>query len=270
MFSPLRRKRASLLLLCALSLALFGCGTSRTTAPAPISQPQANEVAQQVAFLVMLSPDMTSVPSSASAPVAFADSRGLNMHRGRVGSPSRVRGESDVAWTFDATWYDAAGGEQVAYDSATTARVVTHQTGRGTYSDVGFTATLGHSAVVDLSGLLAAATQVSVTATRSDTLQANYSGQDGEAQLTLRCTGGLAQVTRDKPLTENPYPASGSASWSVDGHRAAQTPNGSFSDDYEVTVSVTFNGTRYVPLVVDGRFQYLLDLETGVVTPVSV
>lgn len=254
----------------AALLALTGCGTSRTTAPAPISQNQANEVAQQVAFLVMLSPDMTSVPSTAHAPVAFADSRGLNMHRGRGNSALRVRGESDLAWTFDVTWYDAAGNEQMAFDSATTARVVTHQTGRGTYSDVGFNATMGHAADVDLSGLLASAPQVTVSATRSDTLQANYSGQEGEAQLTLRCTGGMAQVTRTKPLESHPYPASGSASWAVDGHRAAQTANGSYADDYEVSVVVTFNGTRYVPLVVDERCQYLLDLDTGVVTPVSV
>lgn len=264
MSSHLRRCTASLV----LAFALAGCGSSSSTAPSRMTQSQADEVAQQVAYLVMLSPDMTNVPSTASAPEAYADSRGLNMHRGRSGAPSRVRAESDVAWTFDATWFDAAGNEQMEYDSATTARVVTDQTARGTYSDVGVTASMGHAAHVDLSGLLES--QISVSATRTDTLQAAFSGQNGEAQLTLRCSGGMDQVRRDRPLEQHPYPASGSASWAIDAHRAAQTANGSVTDDYEVAVTVTFNGTRYVPMVVNGSWNYTLDLETGVVTPVAV
>jgi hypothetical protein len=120
--------------------------------------------------------------------------------------------------------------------------------------------------MLDLSGLLESAPQVAVNANRNDTLSAEYAGPEGEAQLSLLCAGAWNQVRRDKPLEEHPYPASGSASWSVDASRAWQTPNGSGEEQYACAVVVTFNGTRYVPMVVNGQYTYTLDLDTGEVT----
>ncbi len=264
--SPFRTTCLSLILAATLA----GCGGSSNTAPASISQQQASEVAQQVAALLFLGPNPTSVPSSFTSPADRADHTGMNMHRRGSLGPMAVRAESDLSWSFDVRWYDASGGEQFWYDSTTTARVVTDQTARGSYSGEGYTATMGHAGHVDLAGLLASQPQIIVSATRNDTLDAAYSGIQGEAQLSLKCSGAYAQVSRLKPLEENPHPSAGTASWSIVAHRAFQNGQGSHAQNFNTSVLVTFNGTRFVPLVVNGQWHYTLDLETGQVTPVSV
>ena len=251
----------------ALSVTLAGCGKG-ATAP-QVNQQQANEVAEQVAALLFLGPNVTTPPTSASGPAGDAEASGMNMHR-RAAGPLRVRAESDLAWTFDVRWYDASGGEQFWYDSSSTARVVTDQTARGSYAGEGFTATMGHSGHVDLSGLLASQPEILVSATRRDTLDASYVGTNAQAQLSLKCTGSFDQVRRSKPLEENPYPSSGRAGWAVNAHRAVQSNEGSRAENFTTSVLVTYNGTRYVPLVVNNQWHYTLDLETGALTPVAV
>lgn len=257
-------------LTAALAALLAGCGGSSSTAPAPLTQQQANEVAQQVSALLFITPDVTSVPTSASSPQSRADDAGMNMHRRGVTGPLRVRAEGDLAWTFEVHWYDVAGAEQEAYDSTTTARVTTAQTAHGSYAGEGYEATLAHAGQLDLAGLLASQNEIVVSAARADTLNATYAGPNATAQLELRCAGAFAQVRRSKPLEQNPYPSSGTASWWIDAHRAVQSGQGSQVQDYEAAVVVTYNGTRYVPMVVNGQWHYTLDLDTGAVTPAAV
>jgi len=70
-------------------------------------------------------------------------------------------------------------------------------------------------------------------------------------------------VVWSKDYDAHPYPLSGREHFHV--HDVWQTvSNGEQTNDsYDGDVEITFNGTHLVPVVVDGRFTFTLDLDTG-------
>jgi hypothetical protein len=60
-----------------------------------------------------------------------------------------------------------------------------------------------------------------------------------------------------------PYPLGGRVSMQMDESWTIREGASDDTQAYREDVMVTFNGTRYAELVVDGRFRFRLDLETG-------
>ena len=65
------------------------------------------------------------------------------------------------------------------------------------------------------------------------------------------------------------HPASGTGTWDLDVTRQVSSGGGSISEHFVAHVVVTFNGTHLVPLVVNGTYHFMLDLDTGQVTQVT-
>lgn len=257
---------AGLAMLGAVSLT--GCGLSnKITQPAAISQVQSSDVAGQVGTLMFSDGSSSPVPAGliAQGPAGLASIRRA--------SPSSVTADTTlvrngVAWTFAIHWYDALGAEQPQYDPATTVRMHADSHASGTFLGPQGTATLGTAGTLDVSGISALQDTLTTNAARQDTLAYAVSNANGSASFLAHCSGAFENVVEAKPAASN-HPARGVATWSIDVAKHLQSQNGSVDEHFAATVVVTFNGTHLVPLVVNGTYHFVLDLDTGQVVPVA-
>ena len=265
----IRRSRLALaasLLLALAALALAGCNAAKVASPQnPVTAAQSSEAAIEVGMMVYAGTEPTPVPSSLVAggprtPSAF-----------RIVSPAMAETtitNGSVVWTLAVHWFDASSNEQASYDPATTVRMHADSHGTGTVTGTNGSATLRSGGVLDLSGIDQNATQLTTNSTRSDTLSGSASGPSGSITTLTYSTGALANVVEAKPVSQN-HPASGTGTWDLDVTRQVSSGGGSISEHFVAHVVVTFNGTHLVPLVVNGTYHFMLDLDTGQVTQVT-
>ena len=252
------------LLLALAALALAGC--SKLTSPqSAITTSQSNEAAMEVGMMVYAGTEPSPVPNSLVA----GDPRSPSPFR--VATPAAAETtitNGNVVWTLAVHWFDAGSNEQSVYDPATTVRMHADSHGTGTVTGTNGAATLKSGGVVDMSGVDQNATQLTTNATRNDTLSWAVSGPNGSASGLSHSTGTLANVVEAKPVSQN-HPASGTGTWDLDVNRQVASGGGSVSEHFVAHVVVTFNGTHLVPLVVNGTYHFMLDLDTGQVTQVA-
>ena len=264
------RRLAELSSTAVLVAALAGCGKSTTpVTPGNLTQTSANQIATQIGFLALLG-GTTQVPG---ASMMVTDGLG-------IAATARVRPasaqfdttvtDSNFSWSMGVHWYDADGVEQGAYDSLTTTRVVVDAHAHGTATGEGHSMTIGSTSHLQLDGTATHQTQLTANATRADSISSSFTGPAGESSFVMTCAGAIVNVVHIKPQSEHPWPESGTATWNVHAHEVAHTPHGNAERSYMAEVAVTFNGTRYAALVVNGEYHYTLDLVTGEVTPVAV
>jgi hypothetical protein len=257
---------AGLALLGAVGLS--GCGAAgKVTQPAAINQAQSNDAANQVGILMFADGSSSPVPAGlvAQGPAGLASIR-------RAG-PMSVAAETTlvrngVSWTFAIHWYDAAGTEQPLYDPATTVRMHADSHASGTFLGPQGVATLGTAGTLDVSGIGLLQDTLTTNAARLDTLAYAVSNPNGSATYLAHGSGAFLNVVEAKPVSSN-HPARGLATWSLDVAKHLQGANGSLDEHFAATAVVTFNGTNLVPLVVNGTYHYVLDLDTGQVVPVG-
>jgi hypothetical protein len=257
---------AGLAMLGAFSLS--GCGAaSKIAQPAAISQAQSNDVAGQVGTLMFADGSSSPVPAGliAQGPAGLAAIR----HAGALSATADTTlVRNGVAWTFAIHWYDALGAEQPQYDPTSTVRMHADSHASGTFLGPQGTATLGTSEALDVSGISALQDTLTTNAVRQDTLAYAVSNANGSATFLAHCSGAFDNVVEAKPVSSN-HPARGVAAWSLDVSKHLQSQNGSIDEHFAATVVVTFNGTHLVPLVVNGTYHFILDLDTGQVVPVA-
>lgn len=268
--SILRRFGSPLLLLSlGVALSITGCGkSSKSTAPAPINSTQANDAAVQAAALVMAGGSPSPVPSAlmAQGPAGFAHIRGAMPNA--AAAETTIVGEG-FSWTFAIHWFNAAGTEQESYNPLTTTRMVADSHGSGTYTGPNASMSLGTSGHLDVDGISTLQEQLHTNASENDTMSYNYTGPNGSASVRAYATGGFHDVVENKPIDSN-HPLSGTATWTLDVTKSVEGPNGSANEHFVATAVVTFNGTHLVPLVINGTWDFTLDLDTGAVTEVAV
>jgi hypothetical protein len=253
---------AGLALLGAVGLA--GCGAaSKVTQPA-LNQAQSNDAANQVGMLMVADGASSPVPSAliAQGPATRGGAGRMSV----ASDTTLVR--NGVAWTFAIHWFDAQGTEQALYDPQTTVRMHADSHASGTFLGTQGSATLGTSGTLDVAGISALQDTLTTNATRQDTLSYSAAGPSGSATFLAHGAGAFENVVEAKPESQN-HPARGLATWSLDVSKHLQGVNGSIDEHFTVTAVVTFNGTNLVPLVVNGTYHYLLDLDTGQVVAVG-
>ena len=261
----IRRTAASSLTIALAALALAGCSASKLTSPqSALSTAQSNEAAAEVGMMVYAGTEPTPVPSSVVANPGSASA--LRLAKPAMAETTVTSG--NVTWTLDVHWFDAGSNEQAVYDPSTTVRMQANSRGTGTVTGPNGTATLESGGVANVSGIDQAATQLTTNATRSDTLSGSASSPSGTITTLTHSTGTLASVVESKPISQN-YPSSGTGTWDLDVNRHVEAGAGSLTEHFVAHVVVTFNGTHLVPLVVNGTHQFLLDLDTGLVTQVQ-
>ena len=102
---------------------------------------------------------------------------------------------------------------------------------------------------------------------RHDTLECSFTPRfrTGRVHTYVVSTGAWDDVVQLKPVNTNPWPISGTATWTLVIDRYATGDHGTVTKHFEATVVVTFNGTQSATVTVTGGYRYQLNLATGVV-----
>ncbi len=253
----------------ALIAALTGCGAARKTTATdvtPLDANQAYEVAQQVSLSMMLG---SNVPMSMSTTQPWSRVTGARL---RAAMPAMfdttVTGDG-ITWQVSAHAYDADGVEQAEPDPMTTYRMTASSWLHGAWADEPGEVTLGSRSELDVRGVGSTWDSTATNGSRNDSLEVNFADDTLAVHWSSRCGGSIVNVIRNKPYDAHPYPASGAVNWSVDLDRSITSGSGSQSVHWIANATVTFDGTHLARLVVNGTHVFLLDLDTGDVTPVG-
>lgn len=170
-------------------------------------------------------------------------------------SASSVLQEYSVSRTVQ--FFDAQGNEQPAYDALTTDSIHTLLTVAGTVSRDGFEWSMERSRDMSVTGLAGEETERTWNGTGSDD-RSRARVVDPDQTRTYDLTGTLLveNVVRGVPRIEHPWPLSGT----ITRNLTIEIVNGPDGDETITrTVIVTFNGTQYVTMTVNGE-EYEVDL----------
>lgn len=259
----LARSAAAAVLLAALA----GCGASTLNSPpvTTLNSSQAYEMARQLSLTMMLG---SSVPMGMSTTQPWSRSVAAPLRAARPALLDTTITGDGIVWQVSAHAYDAAGNEQAIPDSVTTYRVNLASWLHGAWSDPLGNVTLGSRSLLDVRGLGTTWDSTSTNGSRSDSLEMSVATDTLNAHYRSLCTGTLVDVIRDKPFAMHPYPASGAIHWSVSLDKDVTSGSGSEHVHWQATATVRFDGTHVARLVVNGVHTFLVDLDTGEVTPV--
>jgi hypothetical protein len=219
-----------------LVVAIAACSES-TTAPAPDTGLLNIDVAMVAADGVL--DDVTSAAAMMDAP----------------GSDRPGRGERNVALTF----LDADGNEQDAMDPLTTATIIRSATMSRQGSRGGWTASVEATRDQTITGLEGEETTRTVNGTGTEhMLRSLHSDENGTRSYEMNSAVTWNDVVHGVPRSENPYPLSGSITRSI----SVVIINGRNGDETRSrTAVVTFNGTQFATLTLDGETMEI-DLST--------
>ncbi|MFN0177814.1 MAG: hypothetical protein ACKVZ0_03375 [Gemmatimonadales bacterium] len=155
----------------------------------------------------------------------------------------------DLTVTRTCTFKDAAGATQNEYNPLTTASVVVHAEIEGTITRPNWTATVDRIRDLTVSGLAGTETQRTWNGTGSGTSTRSRHSEGGEErQYDVTATGTMTNVVVPVPRRPDGWPLSGTIARQVTvkitgGPRDGQTVTRS--------VTITFNGTQFVPIKVN-------------------
>ncbi len=175
-------------------------------------------------------------------------------HRSGATCSGRANG-LDVSRTV--TFYDASGAEQAAYDSLTTASIRLQTSVSGTVARGPWSATVDRESDVTVSGLAGQETTATWNGTGTSTITRSRH-TDGGAARTYDMTGSttVADLVAPRPHTSGAWPLSGTITHHV---TVTQTEGPNAGTTREVDVVVTFDGTQYATVTVNGH-TFTLDL----------
>lgn len=259
----LPRPLVAVVLLLGLALLVSGCGEgTRNTAPSPITQDTADDVAiNTVAALGILGGDVEGSISASS---------GLSPQFG----PARVRSvQTDTTFVRDSitfhvqrTFYDALNQPLPAF-GPTAARLVWVSDASGHFTGPRDTASVGHHAALTVTGngLLAVADTLILNGASNDTLTNAFRSYDGNTTRFFHWVSAL--VIADVQWAKGaPYPASGTLTFTATADRIRSRNDNTIESHHTVTVVITFDGTIIANVLVNGTYAYHWNILTGVVT----
>lgn len=259
------RPRLSLFLLLALVLGAFA-GCSEDDGPTIPNVVTTQADADDVAIQAGISFDnlTTMFQASAGAPSAPF---------GKI--PGPVLTASDTSFTRGAItfqlsrrWFSFAHVEQTVPDATTDSLVVTTRAfGADSTSTTRYRVVVGHSGQLRIGGLVATRPIYTIGAGAADTLDSRFTSLSGSVTRTfyarlLSVATGI-EVPKSSPTG---YPTTGTVRWVIHAERTRSGDRGDIEKTLDATVTLSFNGTRYPTLTVNGTWGYVLDLETGAVT----
>jgi hypothetical protein len=253
-----------LLPLLALLALLGAAGCSDDPSPAApqdrVTVTDADDLAQQVG--ASLAADNGGMLTMMTASGDYDTSTKCQAGRPQT---SQVNGLTyTVSWTF----YDAQDAVQEAYNPLTTVRLVTDVRAAGAIETPRYQAAVGYAAMLDVAGIAAWQDTLRFNGTAHDTLQSSFASLDSTRTryAYLESSAALENVVFAKPPAPDQWPLRGTASYAVVFDRLRSNERADVEAHFAASVVVRFNGTRYVPIEIDGTWTYLLDLKTGAVT----
>ena len=181
---------------------------------------------------------------------------------------SKARGPFSNTRSY--AYADAAGAAQSAYGATTTASANFRWTLAGTITRRRWSGTMARERDVTISGLLGSNSTITVNGTGSTERQRTRFAKDGvdganaiAREYELEGSAVLKDVVTAAIRLPDAWPASGTI---TRNHSVTRIDAVNGTRITTRTSVVTFNGTQFVPLIVNGT-EFTLDLATGTVTP---
>lgn len=240
-----------------------GCGrsaspTQPTARSSQVSRQAADDIARHIGASLARQGGMPLDQVGGSSVVAL---------QGSSTTTERTMDEGEFSWWFSIQFFAADGALQTTYQHGSTARMTVESRARGRIVTAQHQARVGVHRLLDVRGLLPDVTTLEIDGAVNDTADCAFASGDSSRSYHLRSAGQLTDVMKLKNESVNPYPLSGTARWNVVADATSAGPGGTTEAHYEVTVVVTFNGTRHPTVQIDKRYTYRTDLVTGEVVP---
>jgi hypothetical protein len=172
-----------------------------------------------------------------------------------------------VTWHVVRAFYDAQGAPMADYDPVATTRMLTMADAHGSITMPRYSASFGHASSLDLRGLSVLQDTLWFNGVAHDTCQSAFASFDSTRtrHLYLESAATWTNVRWLKPVATYPWPLGGTVVWNIQADRLRSNDVADVEVHLSALVTVTFNGTRFVPVVVNGTWTYTLDLLTGTV-----
>jgi hypothetical protein len=261
-------KRTSAITMLAIGLAaglaaLSGCGkSSDVTGIANAPQATADLVAVEAG--ASASADNGGLMAEIQGTTAAVPTRARNVSPDQIAAADTTFLRGNLTITIGRTFYDATDAALPQWDPSAVRVVVTSWL-RGTVTGPRYSATIGRTGTLNIHGLQAAADTMVFDGVATDTTDAVYVSLDGTRTFDVHvlATRTLAGITKLKNTNVNPWPLAGTATWNLSVDKYASGQQGTIEAHYDAVVVVTFNGTEFADVTVNGRFHYKIDLQNG-------
>jgi hypothetical protein len=270
----LRPSYALALFLLAVALATSACGKGaaptspahslQSTQSSPMTADVAEDIAAQFGKSIALQGGVPTTGLGTTTFQAIARDQAPMIQGAR---PLNAMDDANFSWSFTVHFFDAAGNEQTMFVQGETARLSAAVRAHGELMTNRFHSDFGTLRTLDVAGLLPADTTIEIDGALHDTANAVFMPTDSTGcEYHVLANGALVDVIQDKDKSRNPFPLSGTATWMASVDRVKRDGSTTKSSHFEVTVVVTFNGTRHPDISVNKIFHFQTDLETGQVT----
>ena len=247
----------------AAGIILGGCGkSSDVTGLGAAAQQTADDLAVQVGTSASADNGglMTEIESTTAAVPMALQPGSIES----VAAPDTTFPRGPLTIALERTFFDVDGNALQRWDMSAV-RVAVGSWVRGSVTAVRYQATLGRTGTLDVRGLAAAADTLVFDGTAADTTDARYASLDDRRTVDVHvlATRVLARVRVLKNRDVHPWPLSGTATWNLSVDKFADGPRGGIEVHYDAVVVVEFDGTQVADVMVNGRYRYRMDLQTG-------
>jgi hypothetical protein len=248
----------------AVVLVAGGCGSDPASPPTGLSQGEADDFAvSTMTSLQLIGGDLEAVlggtPLAASAPARVRPARALF---------DTTYVWNGITWEASRTYYDAADQVLASY-GPTAVRV--HWTSRayGTTEGQRDTSTIGRSGVLDVGGIHASQDTLKLNGTSRDSLFIKFRSLDNTRMRYFYWTSLLVidNVPALKSSLQTGFrPLSGTVTLAISADRLRSYNLTDVEAHLDVVVVITFDGSQYADLVVNGRYRYRWNVDSSEVT----
>lgn len=261
---PYRAVRRVAPLMVVLAIVAIGCGSSsKSTAPQTgLTQEGADDLALLASVSIdFIGGDLEGVVTT--TPLGTAAVQGPAR---TLADTTYVRGS--ITYEASRTYYDA-GDNPLAQYGPTAVRVNWISRAYGTSMGDRDTTEVGHAANISVTGIEASDDTLRFNGVAYDTLLSRFRSLDNTRMryFLWKCQTVLADVRFLKStLQGGPYPISGSVTFFVSADRLRSFLRTDIETHFDSILLIIFDGTTVADLVVDGKYHYTWDIETGTIT----
>jgi hypothetical protein len=176
----------------------------------------------------------------------------------------------DVTFELHRTFYDLGGSAQSGPDANTDSVVCTSRAfGTDSTSSQQWRVSVGHAGVLDVGGLNPVHDTYDLDGAWSDTLTSHFSSLSGSTTVDCYAQTHGVGAGIHLPKSAN-YPSDGTITWTIYAQRLRNGDRSSVEKTLQATVTLTFNGTRYPIITVNGTWSYTFDLDTHLLVRAGV
>ncbi len=205
--------------------------------------------------------DINAPEGTLNDDVAFVAADGALDDLGHLGDPGAFRpGGPGLDHAITVTYYDADGNEQPGgYDELTTASITIVSEASGEVSREFWEAAVQRRRTLTISGLEGQETTRILNGSGSEEISRSRHMDGDTRTYDMLGTSTTADVVIPVPREEGSWPLSGAITRTM-SVTITNGPNGDETREHEVVI--TFNGTQFPEMTVDGE-PYEVDLEAG-------